>query len=117
MGEWLQFLAFIIFLLILGHIWGYYISIFVFTLGEVFTTIVLGPIFAEAVSEDFRGRIYGLSSFIAAVVTGFFQYYSGIVFDNEGSSRAWIFSIIMAGTAAIGGVIVWRLHLRQEGAI
>ncbi len=112
-GAILQLLSFAIFLLVLGHVWGYYLSIVIFTMGEIFTCIVFGPIFAESVSENFRGRIYGISSFVSSFMTGVCEWSSGRLFDMNGPSAAWILSIGLALIAVLGALITWRVHDRK----
>ena len=63
LGIILQALSFGAFALSFGVIAGYYVSITLFTLGEILTTIVTGAFLADRVSANFRGRIYGITSF------------------------------------------------------
>ncbi|MBQ2533669.1 MAG: MFS transporter [Lachnospiraceae bacterium] len=93
LGCVLQMLSFISFLLSFGHIGGYYVSIALFTFGEILTTIMIGTYLAERVPENFRGRINGVTYFFGALVTGIVKWGTGYVFDSMGVSAAWIFSI------------------------
>ena len=113
-GAVLQLLSFIIFMTVLGYVWGYYAAILVFTVGEIFTTIVRGPIIAEAVSDDYRGRIYGIASFISSFMAGICEYNSGCIFDYKGAASAWEFSIAMAFCAAAGAIFITIVKNRHH---
>lgn len=105
-GIILQVLSFGVLALSFGVIAGYYVSITLFTLGEILTTIVTGAFLSDRVSANFRGRIYGISSFSAAFMTGIVEWNSGWLFDNYGSAPAWIFSVVMTMIAVIAAFVL-----------
>ena len=106
LGIILQALSFGAFALSYGVIAGYYVSITLFTLGEILTTIVTGAFLADRVSANYRGRIYGITSFSAAFMTGIVEWNSGWLFDYYGSAPAWIFSVAMTMIAVIASFVL-----------
>ncbi len=106
LGIILQALSFGAFALSYGVIAGYYVSITLFTLGEILTTIVTGAFLADRVSTNYRGRIYGITSFSAAFMTGIVEWNSGWLFDYYGSAPAWIFSVAMTMIAVIASFVL-----------
>ena len=106
LGIIFQALSFGAFALSYGVIAGYYVSITLFTLGEILTTIVTGAFLADRVSTNYRGRIYGITSFSAAFMTGIVEWNSGWLFDYYGSAPAWIFSVAMTMIAVIASFVL-----------
>ncbi len=83
---------------------GYYASIALFTVGEILTTIVIGAYLSERVPASFRGRIYGVTSFASAFMSGIVEWGSGRLFDDYGLHYAWAFSIGMTMVSVIAAV-------------
>ena len=104
LGTFLQTLSFAAFLLSFGVIAGYYASIALFTVGEILTTIVIGAYLSERVPANFRGRIYGVTSFASAFMSGIVEWGSGRLFDDYGLHYAWAFSIGMTMVSVIAAV-------------
>ena len=104
LGTFLQALSFVAFLLSFGVIAGYYASIALFTVGEILTTIVIGAYLSERVPANFRGRIYGVTSFASAFMSGIVEWGSGRLFDDYGLHYAWAFSIGMTMVSVIAAV-------------
>nr|WP_297766039.1 MFS transporter [uncultured Butyrivibrio sp.] len=104
LGTFLQALSFAAFLLSFGVIAGYYASIALFTVGEILTTIVIGAYLSERVPANFRGRIYGVTSFASAFMSGIVEWGSGRLFDDYGLHYAWAFSIGMTMVSVIAAV-------------
>ena len=105
LGTFLQALSFAAFLLSFGVIAGYYASIALFTVGEILTTIVIGAYLSERVPANFRGRIYGVTSFASAFMSGIVEWGSGRLFDDYGLHYAWAFSIGMTMVSVIAAVV------------
>ncbi len=112
-GTLLQTISFGMFLLSFGVIAGYYASIIMFTLGEILTTVVIGAYLSERVPENYRGRIYGVTSFSSAFMSGIVQYVSGSLFDEIGTEPAWVFSIVMTMIAVIASFILVRTDRKE----
>ncbi len=106
LGIIFQALSFLVFLLSFGVIAGYYASITLFTVGEILTTIVIGAYLSERVPANFRGRIYGVTNFAAAFMSGVVEWGSGRLFDDYGLKYAWAFSIGMTMVAVIASCVL-----------
>lgn len=106
LGIIFQALSFVAFLLSFGVIAGYYVSITLFTVGEILTTIVIGAYLSERVPANFRGRIYGVTNFAAAFMSGVVEWGSGRLFDDYGLKYAWAFSIGMTMVAVIASCVL-----------
>ncbi|AOZ96158.1 MFS transporter [Butyrivibrio hungatei] len=113
LGTLLQTISFGMFLLSFGVIAGYYVSITMFTLGEILTTVVIGAYLSERVPENYRGRIYGVTSFTSAFMSGVVQYVSGSLFDNIGTGPAWIFSIVMTMIAVVASFVLVKTDRKE----
>ncbi|PWT28319.1 MFS transporter [Butyrivibrio fibrisolvens] len=114
LGTILQAVSFAAFLVSFGFIPGYYISIALFTLGEILTTIVIGTYLSKKVPAQFRGRIYGVTSFASALMTGIVELGSGKLFDVLGSAYAWGFSVAMTLIAVIASIILISVDRREN---
>ena len=113
LGTLLQTISFGMFLLSFGVIAGYYVSITMFTLGEILTTVVIGAYLSERVPENYRGRIYGVTRFTSAFMSGVVQYVSGSLFDNIGTGPAWIFSIVMTMIAVAASFVLVKTDRKE----
>ena len=96
-GRLLVFGGYLIFMLLLGFIPGYYLSMLVFTWGEIFSTVAEGPYVSSRIPASHRGRINGLMSVVYAFVTGSVDLAVGQLYDRAGSGWAWglILSVIL----------------------
>ena len=63
---------------------------------------------------ELRGRLYGISDFISAVMVGIVKYYSGQLFDTLGLKYAWAFSIAITLIAVIVAFFVVIADKREE---
>ena len=113
-GTVFEALSFVSFLLSFGMIVGYYVSIILFTLGEILMATVVGSYLASKVPAKLRGRLYGITDFVSAFITGVVKYYSGYLFDNYGLKHAWSFSIAMVSVAVIAAILVVRVDRDEE---
>lgn len=114
LGTFFQALSFVAFLLSFGVIAGYYVSITLFTIGEILTATVHGAFLSGKVPMELRGRLYGISDFISAVMVGIVKYYSGQLFDTLGLKYAWAFSIAITLIAVIVAFFVVIADKREE---
>ena len=116
LGIVLQILSFGVFLASFGIVMGYYLSITLFTLGEILTATVCGAYISGMVPKSHRGRIHGVMNFASAFMQGVVKWNSGWLFDNYGSSPAWGFSIAMTVISLVVAsilVITDREHCRE----
>ena len=75
---------------------------------------VVGSYLASKVPAKLRGRLYGITDFVSAFITGVVKYYSGYLFDNYGLKYAWSFSIAMVSVAVIAAILVVRVDRDEE---
>lgn len=100
-GELLVAAGYLLFLFLLGHIPVYYVSITLFTWGEIFTTISEGPYVSTRVPASHRGRINGFSSVLGTVLQGAGDLSVGRLYEKVGSQAAWALVLSLLGLAAI----------------
>ena len=117
LGTIFQTISFAAFLLSYGFIPGYYGSIALFTIGEILTTIVVGAYLSERVPPNHRGRIYGVTSFASAFMSGIVEWNSGWIFDAFGSAYAWGFSIAMTLIAVIASYLLVRTDKKEFASL
>ncbi|MBR2582272.1 MAG: MFS transporter [Oscillospiraceae bacterium] len=96
-GRALIFAGYLIFLLLLGFIPGYYLAMLVFTWGEIFTTIAEGPYVSTRVPASHRGRINSFMTVAYTAVTGGIDIAVGQFYDRAGST--WTWTLILGVTA------------------
>ncbi|MBO4873077.1 MAG: MFS transporter [Lachnospiraceae bacterium] len=101
-GRLLVCAGYLIFLLVLGFIPGYYLSMLIFTWGEIFSTVSEGPYISTRIPASHRGRINGLMSVVYSVVVGIIELTVGKLYDRAGSTTTWTFilAIALISTAA-----------------
>jgi len=101
-GRLLVFSGYLIFLLLLGHVPGYYLAMLVFTWGEIFDVLASGPYVSTRIPASHRGRINGLMSVAYTAVTGGIDLVVGRLYDRAGSTRTWalILAVTLASAAA-----------------
>lgn len=105
-GQCLQAAGFMVFALLLGRIPAYYVSMLLFTCGEIFITIAVGPFLANRIPASHRGRINGLDTVVCIAAQSASQTTSGRIFDRAGSGAAWGFTL---GLCAISALLCVRL--------
>ncbi len=108
-GQALVLIGYVTFLLFLGHIAFYYIAMLLFTWGEIFTTISEGPYTSTRMPASHRGRINGFNSVLNFVLQSASQLSVGALYDNYGSTAAWILVIAIVAAAMVLTVILIRL--------
>ena len=101
-GRLLVFGGYLLFLLLLGFIPGYYLAMLVFTWGEIFSTVAEGPYVSTRIPASHRGRINGLMSVVYGFVTGVVDVTVGQLYDRAGSTLTWalILAVILVSAAA-----------------
>jgi MFS family permease len=101
-GRLLVFGGYLIFLLILGFIPGYYLAMLVFTWGEIFSTVAEGPYVSTRIPASHRGRVNGLMSVAYGTVSGVINVTVGRLYDRSGSTPTWtlILTVVLISAAA-----------------
>ncbi len=105
-GRILVFAGYLVFLLLLGYIPGYYLAMLVFTWGEIFSTVSEGPYVSTRIPASHRGRINGLMSVAYTVVTGGVDLTVGQLYDHAGSSWTWTFILAVTVISAALAVVL-----------
>lgn len=101
-GSLLIPVGFLIFLAFLGHVPFYYVSIILFTVGEIAVTVVSDAYITERIPASHRGRINGARTFLQNVMYGVVIFFTGILYDNFGSVCAWGMVLTLGILAALG---------------
>ncbi|MCR5254857.1 MAG: MFS transporter [Acetatifactor sp.] len=105
-GEMLVAVGYGVFLIFLGHIPAYYLAIVLFTWGEIMEAIVFGPYISSRIPESHRGRFNGVSTVLNTLIINVVMLLSGMVYDNFGSTSAWVFVLSVLGVAIFCGIIL-----------
>ncbi len=92
--------GYVMFLVLIGNIPVYYAATFLFTLGEIFSTIAEGPYITRRMPAAYRGRINGMSSVIGTVIFGVSQIAVGRAYDNISPTASWIIVLSLLGAAS-----------------
>lgn len=111
LGEVLIFCGYLIFLMLLGFIPIYYLSMLFFTWGEIFVTIAEGPYLSRRIPASHRGRINGVTSVIGSCVGGGINLIVGFLYDGIGSAAAW--SLVL-GLLAVAVALTFFLIIRDR---
>ncbi len=108
-GQALLAAGYLVFLLLLGFIPGYYAAMLLFTWGEIVSTIAQDPYLTRRVPASHRGRLNGFRSVIAFFLQGGCQVTVGQVYDRFGSTPAWLAVLgLLAISAVLTGVLAAR---------
>jgi len=83
----------------------YYVSIFIFTIGEIFETLGKQPYISRRVPASHRGRLTSLAMIIGSLIGSFSQRGVGLLIDNQGMVFAW-YVILVLGIVCIGGLLM-----------
>ena len=108
-GRLLVFGGYLVFLLLLGFVPGYYLAMLVFTWGEIFSTVAEGPYVSTRVPASHRGRINGLMSVAYMLVTGVIDLSVGQLYDRSGSVWAWALILAVTMGSAAAAVVLKNL--------
>lgn len=79
----------IIFKLLIIYPVAVYISIIIFTIGEIVDTLGASPFVSKRIPANYRGRITAIFTVIYNVATSVFIKILGVVYDKSGSDGAW----------------------------
>ncbi|MGX8703447.1 MAG: MFS transporter [bacterium] len=112
-GRLLVFGGYVIFLLLLGCIPGYYLAMLIFTWGEIFATLAEGPYVSNRIPASHRGRINGLMSVFGTVVTGGIDLTVGHLYDRAGSTWTWVLILAIALLSAAAALVLKALDRKK----
>ena len=108
-GRLLVFAGYMIFILLLGFIPGYYLAMLIFTWGEIFDVLSSGPYVSTRIPASHRGRINGLMSVAYFTVSSFMDLGVGQLYDRAGSHWAWTLILVVTAASAATAVILQKL--------
>ena len=108
-GRLLVFAGYLVFLLLLGFIPGYYLAMLIFTWGEIFDVLSSGPYVSTRIPASHRGRINGLMSVAYAGVTGSINLFIGQLYDRAGSSWTWAVILCVTLLSAFAAIALKAL--------
>ena len=112
MGRMLVFAGYMVFILLIGFVPGYYLAMLIFTWGEIFDVLSSGPYVSTRIPASHRGRINGLMSVAYTAVTGCIDLSVGQLYDRAGSGWAW--TLILGVTVASAAVTVLLKSLDKK---
>lgn len=96
----LELFGFLLFALFTNNIVICYISIFVFTIGEIINTIVSTSYLTKRIPASHRGRLLAVTAVFNNLCVGLMDKGSGIIYDTNGVNSAWCF-VIVSGVVAV----------------
>lgn len=122
-GNLFELAGLLLFFLLLGRPMFYYLSIFVFTLGEILNTVTTRPYLTRRIPISCRGRISAVSSVSSDAVVSLGKLGIGAVYDRLGSGAAWSVVFLTSVLTIIGYVILKKkdkevysgLYVQSEG--
>lgn len=88
-GQSLILLGYLIFVFCLRSVVLCYVSMFVFTLGEIFNTLAESPFITRRIPASHRGRIISVCNVLGSVAGAVIKMGVGYVYDGAGSAAAW----------------------------
>lgn len=80
----------IIFKVLIIYPLAVYISIIIFTIGEIIDTLGASPFVSKRIPANYRGRITSIFTVIYNVTTSIFIKVLGVIYDKSGSNSAWM---------------------------
>ena len=90
LGNIFEVSGLIIFVLFVRSSIMYYISIIVFSIGEIICTITTTPHITKRIPINYRGRILSLNDFLYYFLYAVVQFIVGYVYDLYGMYQSWI---------------------------
>ena len=113
LGEGLIVTGYLIFVLFIRQPWLCFVSITVFTFGEIFNTISSSPFLTRRIPASHRGRILSVMNVACGLSSSGIQLAVGALYDNTGSSSAWL-TVIGTGIAEMIIIAVMSVYDRKE---
>ena len=89
-GTGLTLLGLVIFRLLLTSIPSSYVAMFIFTLGEIISSIGLNPFITKRIPANYRGRISSILNVCCDIFVALFNKLEGIIYDSAGSLNSWM---------------------------
>ena len=112
-AESLILFGYLIFMIFVKNIFMCYLSIFIFTIGEIFNTLASSPFLTRRIPASHRGRIMSIQGVFVSVGGALLRNLIGSIYDRRGSMVAWI-SVLIFGSIEIGLLILMKHLDRKE---
>ena len=112
-AESLILFGYLIFMIFVKNIFMCYLSIFIFTIGEIFNTLASSPFLTRRIPASHRGRIMSIQGVFVSVGGALLRNLIGSIYDGRGSMVAWI-SVLIFGSIEIGLLILMKHLDRKE---
>ncbi len=106
-GQSLILAGYVIFMFLFRSAVFCYVSIIVFTAGEIVNTIASSPFLSRRIPASHRGRIISVMGIVCGGVGAILRMVIGRVYDVSGSRTAWLFvlglgALILSGLSLMG---------------
>lgn len=108
LGVLLELIGFIVFLLFINHPIAYYISITLFTFGEIVDSTTTNPHISKRTPRNYRGRINSISSVMNNCIYGVGMLIIGNIYDSFGSIITWVIVYILGAACIVAYSILKR---------
>ena len=90
-----------------------YVSIIVFTAGEIINTIASSPFLSRRIPASHRGRIISVLGIVCGAAGAILRLVIGKVYDVKGSFTAWLFVLGLGALILIGLFVMGRWDRRD----
>ena len=90
LAEILILAGYAIFMLLVKNVFMCYLSIFIFTVGEIFNTLASSPFLTRRIPSSHRGRIMSVMGVAVSMGGALLRNAVGKVYDIKGSVTAWL---------------------------
>ena len=101
LAEALIVAGFAVFMFFTKSIFMCYLSIFIFTLGEILNTLASSPFLTRRIPASHRGRIMSIMGVAVSMGAALLRNLAGKVYDLKGSSAAWSAVFIMGAVEIV----------------
>ena len=112
-AELLILSGYALFMLLAKNIFMCYLSIFIFTVGEIFNTLASSPFLTRRIPSSHRGRIMSVMGVAVSMGGALLRNAVGKVYDLKGSSSAWTL-VLALGLAEICLLILMKNLDRKD---
>ena len=90
-----------------------YLSIFIFTIGEILNTLASSPFLTRRIPASHRGRIMSIMGVSVSTGAALLRNLVGSVYDKSGSGTAWSL-VLLLGAVEIAVLFVMRNLDRKD---
>lgn len=103
LGQALILAGYVVFMFLFGKVAFCYVSIILFTLGEIVNTIAASPFLSRRIPASHRGRIASVRGVVCSIIASLLRIPVGNVYDTKGSMAAWTL-VLLLGAFILGGL-------------